>query len=529
MVAHRQNAVPADVKRYIEAGTSLDNTRTATDLFRRLGQFSPDQWSEALKDYVLHNPLPSGDRWKIVKMSPDEFKVVAETSPILFHSRMLAPSDDGRDTIRTLSVDSTGEKYGTADFVSNRLIEALVVRLDKLTRPKLKTAKGNIPADVERYAEEVRAANPNYDAAKVWATAWSIYCAHKNPDSEHCKKPTDEYFPGRSASDKALRARVIRLAHESRSLRASLLPILSGEDLKTAVSRVLRARVDALAKALGTPEDFFIIEGTASGNILGESGVNITSPSNFKLNVDVTGEMGPTGPKLRVKTYMGADTPEWADEFLKRTMGSSLIGTSVEGTPDVLVQNSDQSAQLHAKFLKPLLVLDQRRVEANDEILTVIKLFVMEAKKALAPVSSPKLKVNWYTSGEQSDGFKNTPSGVPFFITTLQASDVLTPAQSDDPTKVEAVKLKILSALTPLQTSYSSRGIGILLSKKVEYLTAYNIFSVRFMVYLLNAGKPKMKLSASDEADPLRSELIRLAHANPALRQPLLPLLSSRK
>ena len=59
----------------------------------------------------------------------------------------------------------------------------------------------NIPAKVDEYAESVREKNPDYDESQVWATAWSIYCKHKNPNSEHCKMDKDEYFPGKSSKE----------------------------------------------------------------------------------------------------------------------------------------------------------------------------------------------------------------------------------------------------------------------------------------------------------------------------------------
>lgn len=62
-----------------------------------------------------------------------------------------------------------------------------------------KVAVGDIPADVERYVKEVKESNPDYDEAQVWATAWSIYCKHKNPGSDHCQMPTSDYF--KAASD----------------------------------------------------------------------------------------------------------------------------------------------------------------------------------------------------------------------------------------------------------------------------------------------------------------------------------------
>lgn len=60
--------------------------------------------------------------------------------------------------------------------------------------------QNSIPADVERYVEETRASSPDYDDAQVWAVAWSRYCKYKNPGSDHCKKPTSEYFPNRKSA-----------------------------------------------------------------------------------------------------------------------------------------------------------------------------------------------------------------------------------------------------------------------------------------------------------------------------------------
>jgi hypothetical protein len=52
----------------------------------------------------------------------------------------------------------------------------------------------SIPEEVESYYEEVIDDNPDYSESQAWATAWSIYCKHKNPDSPHCRKDCDEYF-----------------------------------------------------------------------------------------------------------------------------------------------------------------------------------------------------------------------------------------------------------------------------------------------------------------------------------------------
>lgn len=45
----------------------------------------------------------------------------------------------------------------------------------------------DVPKDVERYVKEVKEKNPGYSDEQAWATAWTIYCEHKNPGSPHCK------------------------------------------------------------------------------------------------------------------------------------------------------------------------------------------------------------------------------------------------------------------------------------------------------------------------------------------------------
>lgn len=59
--------------------------------------------------------------------------------------------------------------------------------------PFLKEGK-NIPPKVEKYVKQIRESSPDYDEAKVWATAWSIYCKHVNNGSPHCKRDREEYF-----------------------------------------------------------------------------------------------------------------------------------------------------------------------------------------------------------------------------------------------------------------------------------------------------------------------------------------------
>jgi hypothetical protein len=57
-----------------------------------------------------------------------------------------------------------------------------------------------MPTPVDKYFKEIKKDNPSYSDEQAWATAWSIYCKHKNPGSEHCKKPAGEYLKGKSAS-----------------------------------------------------------------------------------------------------------------------------------------------------------------------------------------------------------------------------------------------------------------------------------------------------------------------------------------
>lgn len=67
-----------------------------------------------------------------------------------------------------------------------------------VNNPRQKVATGNIPADVERYVKDIKKSSPDYDDAKVWATAWSIFCKNKDPGSDHCTKAPSEYFKGAS-------------------------------------------------------------------------------------------------------------------------------------------------------------------------------------------------------------------------------------------------------------------------------------------------------------------------------------------
>jgi hypothetical protein len=57
-----------------------------------------------------------------------------------------------------------------------------------------------MPSPVDKYHEQIKKDNPGYSDEQAWATAWSVYCKHKNPGSPHCHKPPSEYLKGKSAS-----------------------------------------------------------------------------------------------------------------------------------------------------------------------------------------------------------------------------------------------------------------------------------------------------------------------------------------
>jgi hypothetical protein len=65
-----------------------------------------------------------------------------------------------------------------------------------------------MPSTVDRYFKEIKDSNPEYSDSQAWATAWSVYCKHKNPGSEHCKMNPEDYLKGKSAFHVATATRV---------------------------------------------------------------------------------------------------------------------------------------------------------------------------------------------------------------------------------------------------------------------------------------------------------------------------------
>ncbi len=50
------------------------------------------------------------------------------------------------------------------------------------------------PKKVDDLFKEVKNDNPSYSDEQAWATAWSIYCKHVDPNGAHCNKAPSEYL-----------------------------------------------------------------------------------------------------------------------------------------------------------------------------------------------------------------------------------------------------------------------------------------------------------------------------------------------
>jgi len=67
-----------------------------------------------------------------------------------------------------------------------------------------------MPAKVDELFKEVKKDNPSYTDERAWATAWSIYCKHVEPGSDHCSRPPSEYLKGKNAAGAFARALLAR-------------------------------------------------------------------------------------------------------------------------------------------------------------------------------------------------------------------------------------------------------------------------------------------------------------------------------
>ena len=82
-----------------------------------------------------------------------------------------------------------------------------------------------MPKKIDELVERIKKNNPSYSDAQAYATAWSVYCKHVDPGSDHCKRKPEEYLKGAS-----LRRRAVRIAHENANLRAPILRAIKAAD-----------------------------------------------------------------------------------------------------------------------------------------------------------------------------------------------------------------------------------------------------------------------------------------------------------
>ncbi len=59
---------------------------------------------------------------------------------------------------------------------------------------KLAEQGKSAPKKVDDLFKEVKDGNPSYSDEQAWATAWSIYCKHVDPNGEHCHKGPGGYL-----------------------------------------------------------------------------------------------------------------------------------------------------------------------------------------------------------------------------------------------------------------------------------------------------------------------------------------------
>ena len=100
-------------------------------------------WSKALEDYVLHNPLSLGDRWDIVKMSRDEFKVEAVESVMYLHAKTYV----GEAVVSIVGRTAQGKTFKKQVPLDKKTVPTLIALLK---RAKTAAVAGPLPSEVAR-------------------------------------------------------------------------------------------------------------------------------------------------------------------------------------------------------------------------------------------------------------------------------------------------------------------------------------------------------------------------------------------
>lgn len=120
-----------------------------------------------------------------------------------------------------------------------------------------------MPSPVDKYFKEIKNNNPSYSDEQAWATAWSVFCKHKNPGSTSCHKPTEEYLSkeAKLVVDFAHALLVQKVA--SRWFEAMSLPESTESKLKVwrhHKDELLEAVVDGIEGVDDLIRDFKVIE-----------------------------------------------------------------------------------------------------------------------------------------------------------------------------------------------------------------------------------------------------------------------------
>jgi predicted double-glycine peptidase len=112
----------------------------------------------------------------------------------LMQAENWSPEGEANMLIRMSGSGHTSMSVGDIVELSGKLIMVDRMGFKDLAMMAQGRVAANLPADVERYVEETKASNPDYDEGQVWAVAWSRYCKYKNPGSEHCTMDASDYF-----------------------------------------------------------------------------------------------------------------------------------------------------------------------------------------------------------------------------------------------------------------------------------------------------------------------------------------------
>jgi hypothetical protein len=126
----------------------------------------------------------------------------------------------------------------TAERLVSRLKEAEQASMPPSIRVALRFEAAqdkSAPAQVDKYFKKVKKDNPSYDDSQAWATAWSIYCKHKNPGSKSCHQ--DEYLTGKHAGRKpkdTFERHQLKVLLDTLKMPSAMAGVMGGPDAEEA-------------------------------------------------------------------------------------------------------------------------------------------------------------------------------------------------------------------------------------------------------------------------------------------------------